>query len=112
MASKPTAIACMWASLDKGTLMGVYIGPPTVATWSLFLLFTFVWGFVFLDLLSWSMVKMLAKLTALACPVDASSSLLADRHLWLPSAANAAPPAPYLANLLNSPYFKYTNIWM
>ena len=31
-ASKPTTIAYRWASLDKGTLMGMYVGPPTVAT--------------------------------------------------------------------------------
>ena len=32
VASKPTAIACRWASREEGTLMGVYVGPPTVAT--------------------------------------------------------------------------------
>ena len=31
-ASKPNAIACRWASRDEGTLTGVYVGPPTVAT--------------------------------------------------------------------------------
>ena len=110
-ASKPTAITYRWASMDKGTFMGVYIGPPTVATWSLFLPFPFAWCFIFLDLVSWSTVRMLAKLTALACLVDASSRLLVDGRLRLPSAANAAPPAPYLANSLSSPYFKYANIW-
>ena len=52
MASKPTAIAYRWASLDEGTLMGVYIGPPTVATQSLFLPFPLMWGFVFLNVAS------------------------------------------------------------
>ena len=111
VASKPTAIACRWASLDEGTLMGVYVGPATVATWSLFLPFPFVWGFFFLDLLSWSMVRMLAKLTTLACPADPSSRFLADGCLRPLSAANAATPAPYLANSLSLPYFKYANIW-
>ena len=106
VASKPTAIACRWASLDEGTLTGVYIGPPTVASRSLFLPFPLVWGFCFLDLASQPMVRMLAKPTTLACPVEASSRLLADGQLQLPLATNAAPPAPYLANSLNSPYFK------
>ena len=110
VASKPTAITCRWASLDKGTLMGVYVSPPTVATCSLFLPFPFVWGFIFLDLSSWSMVRMLAKPTTLACPADALSRLLVDRCLWLPLAANTAPLAPYLANSLSLPYFKYANI--
>ena len=30
--SKPTAIACRWASLDEGTFMGIYNSPPTDAT--------------------------------------------------------------------------------
>ena len=104
--------ACRWASLDKGTFMGVCISPPTVATRSLFLPFPFVWGFLFLGVASWYTVRMLGKPTALACPVDASSKLLADGRLWPPLAANAAPPAPYLANSLSSPYFRYANIWM
>ena len=111
-ASKPTAIACRWASLDKGTFMGMYIGPLTVATRSLFLPFPLVWGFFFLDVVSWSMVRTLAKLTALACLVDALSRLLVDGHLQFPSAANTAPPAPYLAYSLSLPYFKYANICM
>ena len=52
VASKLTAITCRWACLDKGTLTGIYVGLPTVATRSLFLPFPFVWGFVFLDLSS------------------------------------------------------------
>ena len=112
VACKLTAIACRCASLDKGTLTGVYVGPPTVATRSLFLPFPFVWGFVFLDLLSWSTVRILAKPTNSSCLADASSRLLVDGHLRLPSAANAAPPALYLANSLSSPYFKYANTWM
>ena len=39
VASRQTVIAYRWASRDEGTLMGVYIGPPTVATLSLFLPF-------------------------------------------------------------------------
>ena len=111
-ASKPTAITYRWASLDEGTLMGMCIGPPTFTTRSLFLPFPFLWGFVFLDSLSWSTVRMLAKPTTLACPADTLSRLLVDGSLRLPSAANAAPPAPYLANSLGLPYFKFTNIWM
>ena len=110
--SKPTAIACKWASLDKGTLMGMYIGPPTVATQSLFLPLPLLRGFFFLDFAYYSMVRTLAKPTTSACPAEASSRLLADRCLWLPSAANAATPAPYLANSLSLPYFKYANIWI
>ena len=110
-ASKPTAIAYRWGSLEEGTLTGVYVGPPIVATQSLFLPFPLVWGFCFLDAASWSMVRMLAKLNTLACPAEASSRLLADRHLRLPSTTNAAHPAPYLANSLSLPYFKYANIW-
>ena len=93
-ASKPTAITYRWVSLDEGTLTSMYIGPPTVATRSLFLPFPLVWGFIFLNVASWSMVRMLAKPTALACPADASSRLLADGCLQLPLAANTAPPAP------------------
>ena len=112
VASEPTFIAYKWASLDIGTLMGMYVGPSSVATRSLFLPFPLVWGFFFLDVVSWSMIRILAKPTALACPPEASSRLLADRHLQLPSATNEAPPAPYLANSLSLPYFKYANIWM
>ena len=66
-ASKPTAIACKWASRDEGTLTGVYVGPPTVATHSLFLPFPFIWCIYLLDVASRPMVRMLAKLTTLAC---------------------------------------------
>ena len=45
-------------------------------------------------------VRMLAKPIALACLAQALSKALADGCLWLPLAANAAPPAPYLANSL------------
>ena len=67
-ASKPTAIAYRWASLDKGTLMGMYIGLPTVATRSLFLPFPFMWCIHLLDVASRPMVRKLANPTILACP--------------------------------------------
>ena len=51
-ASKPTAIAYRWASLDEGTLMGMYNGPPIDATQGIFLPFPLVWGFFFLDVAS------------------------------------------------------------
>ena len=112
VASKPTSIACRWASLDKEALMSIHAGPPTIATRSLFLPFPLLRGFCFLDIMSWSLVRMLAKPTALACPVEVSSRLLVDGHLWLPSTTSTAPPAPYLANSLSLPYFKYASIWM
>ena len=67
-ASKPTAITCKWASQDKGTFTGVYVGPPTIATHSLFLPLPFMGCLHLLDEASRPMVRMLAKLTALACP--------------------------------------------
>ena len=51
-ASKLTAITCRWASLDEGTLMGMYNGPLTDATRGLFLPFPLVQGFFFLDIAS------------------------------------------------------------
>ena len=112
VASKLTAIACRWASLYKGTSMGVYNRLPTDATRALFLPFPLVWGYFFLDIASRSTIRMLAKLTALACLAEVSSKPLADGPFRLPSAANAAPPAPYLAKSLSSPYFKYASIWI
>ena len=112
VASKLTAITYRWISLDKGTLTGMHNSLPTAASRGLFLPFPLVWGFFFLNVASQSMVRTLAKPIALACPVEALSKALVDRCFWLPSATNAAPPAPYLANSLSSPYFKYANIWM
>ena len=51
-APKPTTIAYRWASLDEGTLTGMYNGPPTDATRGLFLPFPLLWGFYFLDVAS------------------------------------------------------------
>ena len=98
--SKLTTIACRWASLDEGTLMGMYVGLPTVPTRRLFLPFP-LRCFHLLDIASRPMVSMLAKPTASACPAEALSRLLANGCLQLPSATNAAPPAPYLANSLS-----------
>ena len=67
-ASRATAIACRWASWDEGTLTGVYVGPPTVATRSLFLPFLVIGCRYLLDVASWPMVRMLGKLTTLSCP--------------------------------------------
>ena len=67
-ASKPTAIACKWASWYKGTLTGIYVGPPTVATHSLFLPFPFMGCLHLLDVASRPMVRTLAKPTTSAYP--------------------------------------------
>ena len=96
--------------LDEGTFMGMYSCMPNTAILALFLSFSLLWGFYLLDAASWFMVKMLAKLIALVCLVQALSKALVDGCLWLPSATNAAPPAPFLANSLSLPYFRYASI--
>ena len=68
VASKLTTIAYRWVSREEGTLTGVYVGPPTVATRYLFLPFPFMWCIHLLDVASRPMVRMLAKLTASVCP--------------------------------------------
>ena len=91
--------------------MGVYEYMPTAATLALFLPFPLLRCFYRLDKASYSMVRMLAKPIALACPVQELSKALANRCFWLLSATNAAPPAPYLANSFSLPYLKYASIW-
>ena len=67
-ASRPTAIACRWASQDEGTLTGVYVGPLTVATHLLFLPFPIMGCQYLLGVASRPTVRTLVKLTTLSRP--------------------------------------------
>ena len=76
------------------------------------LYFILLWHFLPCAINPLLMVMILAKYIALACLVQATSRVLGDGCLHPPSTTNSAPPAPYLASSLSSPYLKYTSIWM
>ena len=86
----------------------MYIGPPTVATRSLLLPFPFMWCMYLLDL---AHGQDACKADRFGLHVLKIVQVVGGRVPSAPISCKAAPPAPYLANSLSLPYFKYASIW-